>query len=27
LIAAIVDAMQPQPGESICDPACGTGDG
>src|SRR2546427_6224192 len=25
LIAAIVDAMSPQPGETICDPACGTG--
>ena len=22
---AIVDAMQPAPGETICDPACGTG--
>ncbi len=25
LIRAIVDVMRPQPGESICDPACGTG--
>jgi type I restriction enzyme M protein len=25
LIAAIVDVMAPQPGQSICDPACGTG--
>jgi type I restriction enzyme M protein len=25
LIAAIVDAMAPQPGHAICDPACGTG--
>ncbi|MFI5365999.1 MAG: N-6 DNA methylase, partial [Candidatus Binatia bacterium] len=25
LIAAVVDVMQPKPGESICDPACGTG--
>jgi type I restriction enzyme M protein len=25
LIRAIVDVMQPQPGEMICDPACGTG--
>jgi len=25
LIEAIVDVMQPQPGETICDPACGTG--
>lgn len=25
LIAAIVDVMQPQPGKTICDPACGTG--
>ncbi len=25
LIAAIVEVMQPKPGESICDPACGTG--
>ena len=25
LIAAMVDVMQPQPGETICDPACGTG--
>ena len=25
LIQAIVDVMQPQPGEGICDPACGTG--
>jgi type I restriction enzyme M protein len=25
LIQAIVDAMAPQPGETICDPACGTG--
>jgi type I restriction enzyme M protein len=25
LIAAIVDAMAPQPGHTICDPACGTG--
>jgi type I restriction enzyme M protein len=25
LIRAIVDVMQPQPGDSICDPACGTG--
>ncbi len=25
LIAAIVDAVAPRPGESICDPACGTG--
>jgi type I restriction enzyme M protein len=25
LIAAIVDVMQPRPGETICDPACGTG--
>jgi type I restriction enzyme M protein len=25
LIAAIVDAVAPKPGESICDPACGTG--
>src|SRR5438552_9279247 len=25
LIRAIVDVMQPQPGETICDPACGTG--
>jgi type I restriction enzyme M protein len=25
LIHAIVDAMQPRPGEVICDPACGTG--
>ena len=25
LIAAIVDVVRPQPGESVCDPACGTG--
>src|SRR5437762_119860 len=25
LIAAIVDAVAPQPGHTICDPACGTG--
>src|SRR5512147_2779468 len=25
LIKAIVDAMRPAPGQSICDPACGTG--
>jgi len=25
LIDAIVDVMQPKPGETICDPACGTG--
>ncbi len=25
LIAAIVDAMAPQPGQTICDPSCGTG--
>ncbi|HEX7964857.1 MAG TPA: class I SAM-dependent DNA methyltransferase [Gammaproteobacteria bacterium] len=25
LIQAIVDVMRPQPGETICDPACGTG--
>jgi len=25
LIAAMVDAIAPQPGQSICDPACGTG--
>ena len=25
LIKAIVDVMRPQPGETICDPACGTG--
>ena len=25
LIAALVDAMAPQPGQTICDPACGTG--
>src|SRR5438876_3686418 len=25
LIAAIVDAVQPVPGNTICDPACGTG--
>src|SRR5512140_3227069 len=25
LIAAMVDAMAPQPGQMICDPACGTG--
>src|SRR5712692_9686453 len=25
LIAAIVDVMQPRPGQTICDPACGTG--
>ncbi len=25
LITAIVDAMAPQPGQTICDPACGTG--
>jgi type I restriction enzyme M protein len=25
LIRAIVDVMQPRPGETICDPACGTG--
>src|SRR6476620_8245730 len=25
LIAAIVDVIAPQPGEAICDPACGTG--
>lgn len=25
LIAAIVDVVVPQPGQSICDPACGTG--
>ncbi len=25
LIQAIVEVMQPQPGEKICDPACGTG--
>ena len=25
LIAAIVDCIQPAPGETICDPACGTG--
>ncbi|MDZ7652842.1 MAG: N-6 DNA methylase [Burkholderiaceae bacterium] len=25
LIQAIVDVMAPKPGETICDPACGTG--
>ncbi len=25
LIAAIVDSISPQPGQAICDPACGTG--
>ena len=25
LIQAIVDVMQPRPGETVCDPACGTG--
>src|SRR4029079_18408767 len=25
LIAAIVDAVRPEPGQAICDPACGTG--
>src|SRR5579875_607305 len=25
LIAAIVEVMRPQPGQTICDPACGTG--
>ena len=25
LIAAIVDVIAPQPGQAICDPACGTG--
>ncbi len=25
LIQAIVDVMAPQPGETVCDPACGTG--
>ncbi len=25
LIQAIVDVMQPQPGQRVCDPACGTG--
>ena len=25
LIAAMVDCMQPKPGDTICDPACGTG--
>jgi type I restriction enzyme M protein len=25
LIKAIIDVMQPKPGETICDPACGTG--
>ncbi len=25
LIRAIVDVMRPQPGQTICDPACGTG--
>jgi type I restriction enzyme M protein len=25
LIAAMVDAMAPEPGQTICDPACGTG--
>ena len=25
LIAAMVDVMAPQPGQTICDPACGTG--
>ncbi len=25
LIAAMVDAVSPQPGQSICDPSCGTG--
>ncbi|MBX3751032.1 MAG: SAM-dependent DNA methyltransferase [Opitutaceae bacterium] len=25
LIAAMVEAMDPQPGQTICDPACGTG--
>jgi len=25
LIAAIVEAMAPQPGQTLCDPACGTG--
>src|SRR6266550_2624427 len=25
LIRALVDVMRPQPGETICDPACGTG--
>ena len=25
LIAAMVDAVSPQPGQAICDPACGTG--
>ncbi len=26
LIQAIVDVMAPKPGETVCDPACGTGD-
>ena len=25
LIRAIVEVMRPEPGETICDPACGTG--
>ena len=25
LIAAMVEAVAPQPGETICDPSCGTG--
>jgi len=25
LIAAMVDVIAPQPGQTICDPACGTG--
>jgi precorrin-6B methylase 2 len=25
LIAAMVDAVAPQPGQTICDPSCGTG--
>ena len=25
LIRAMVDVIQPKPGEKICDPACGTG--
>src|SRR3990172_2060261 len=25
LIKAVVDVMQPQPGDTVCDPACGTG--
>ena len=26
LIKAMVEVIRPKPGETICDPACGTGD-